>query len=118
MPTTTLWIGPCFRQRADLKTYHGYGIQDFLEVDPRFGTRKELRDLVDAAHAQGVYVILDIIYNHTGNNWFYDEGFVPGSNVEIRESQPAAGQLKVALEDDDRAIAEKAAQGLYVRVAA
>jgi DtxR family transcriptional regulator, Mn-dependent transcriptional regulator len=51
-------------------------------------------------------------------HWFYDEGFVPGSNVEIREAQPAAGQLKVVLGDDERAIAEKAAQGLYVRLAA
>jgi DtxR family Mn-dependent transcriptional regulator len=51
-------------------------------------------------------------------HWFYDEGYVPGSNVEIRESQPAAGQLKVVLGSDERAIAEKAAQGLYVRLAA
>ena len=43
---------------------------------------------------------------------------MPGSNVEIREAQPAAGQLKVVLGDDERAIAEKAAQGLYVRLAA
>ena len=57
---------------------------------------------------------------HDGDllHWFYDEGFVPGSNVEIREAQPAAGQLKVVLDDDERAIAEKAAQGLYVRLAA
>src|SRR6478736_5955708 len=57
---------------------------------------------------------------HDGDllHWFYDEGFIPGSSVEIREAQPAAGQLKVALDETDRAIAEKAAQGLYVRVAA
>jgi Mn-dependent DtxR family transcriptional regulator len=57
---------------------------------------------------------------HDGDllHWFYDEGYVPGTHVEMREAQPAAGQLKVVLEDDDRAIAEKAAQGLYVRLAA
>lgn len=71
---TTLWIGPVWRQRPDLDTYHGYGIQHFLDVDPRFGTRQDLRDLVDAAHARGMYVLLDIIYNHTGNNWFYASG--------------------------------------------
>jgi glycosidase len=70
---TCLWIGPVWRQRAELDTYHGYGIQNFLDVDPRFGTRQDLRDLVDAAHARGIYVLLDAIYNHTGNNWFYDE---------------------------------------------
>lgn len=66
-----LWIGPIFKQRGHLDTYHGYGIQDFLEVDPRFGNRQELVDLVDAAHAQGLRVILDIIFNHSGSNWLY-----------------------------------------------
>ena len=70
---TALWIGPIWRQRPDLETYHGYGIQNFLEIDPRFGTRQDLRNLVDAAHDRGMYVLLDIIYNHTGNNWFYDD---------------------------------------------
>jgi len=81
---TALWVGPVFKQRMDpgLITYHGYGIQDFLEVDPRFGTRRELRSLVDAAHAAGIYVILDIIYNHTGNNFYYSDG--GGQPVETR----------------------------------
>jgi glycosidase len=79
---TALWIGPVFKQRKDLQTYHGYGIQNFLDVDPRFGTRQDLRSLVDAAHALGLYVILDIIYNHSGNNFFYaDEA---GGPVETR----------------------------------
>ena len=68
---TTLWIGPIWRQQPALETYHGYGIQNFLDVDPRFGTRQDVRDLVDAAHKKGMYVIIDVIYNHTGNNWFY-----------------------------------------------
>lgn len=68
---TALWVGPIWKQRADLQTYHGYAIQNFLDVDPRFGTRQDLRDLVDAAHERGLYVLLDVIYNHSGNNWFY-----------------------------------------------
>jgi Alpha amylase, catalytic domain/Alpha amylase, C-terminal all-beta domain len=36
---TTLWLSPVFKQRAHVDSYHGYGIQDFLEVDPHFGTR-------------------------------------------------------------------------------
>lgn len=68
---TALWIGPVFKQRGHLNTYHGYGIQDFLDVDPRFGTRQDLVALVSAAHAQGLRVILDIIFNHSGSNWDY-----------------------------------------------
>ncbi len=78
---TTLWIAPVFRQRVEENTYHGYGIQNFLDIDSRFGDRRDLIELVDAAHAAGMYVILDIIFNHTGCNWFYDssagDGYKP-----------------------------------------
>src|SRR6266446_10865512 len=52
-------------------SYHGYGIQNFLDVDPHFGTREEFRDFVQAAHEQGIYVILDIIAHHTGDVFTY-----------------------------------------------
>jgi glycosidase len=81
---TTLWIGPVWKQRADLETYHGYGVQDFLDVEPRLGSKEELRSLVDAAHARGMYVLLDIIYNHTGNNWFYDNNGVASDTLPYR----------------------------------
>ena len=71
---TTLWIGPVFKQRAHLNTFHGYAIQDFLEVDPRFGSRADLVDLVNTAHAKGLHIILDVIFNHSGCNWIYANG--------------------------------------------
>jgi glycosidase len=83
---TTLWIAPIFKQRADLQTYHGYGIQNFLDVDPRIGTRQDLRSLVDAAHARGMYVLLDVIYNHTGNNFFYDNNGDPWETMPYQET--------------------------------
>src|SRR5262245_9148004 len=68
---TALWVSPIFRQVAFEPSYHGYGIQNFLDVDPHFGTREEFRDFVQAAHQQGIYVILDIIAHHTGNVFTY-----------------------------------------------
>jgi glycosidase len=68
---TALWVSPIFRQVAFEPSYHGYGIQNFLDVDPHFGTREEFRDFVQAAHEQGIYVILDIIAHHTGNVFTY-----------------------------------------------
>src|SRR5215470_1863644 len=68
---TALWVSPPFRQVAFEPSYHGYGIQNFLDVDPHFGTREEFRDFVQAAHDQGIYVILDIIAHHTGNVFTY-----------------------------------------------
>ena len=68
---TTLWLSPVFKQRGHLDTYHGYGVQDFLDVDPRFGNRSDLVDLVAEAHNMGLRIILDIIFNHSGMNWIY-----------------------------------------------
>lgn len=69
---TAVWISPLLKQVAFAATYHGYGVQDFLDVDRHFGTREDLRDLVATAHALGIRVILDIIVNHTGNVFGYD----------------------------------------------
>src|SRR5215468_4935494 len=68
---TALWVSPIFKQVAFEASYHGYGIQNFLDVDPHFGTREEFRDFVKAAHEQGIYVILDVIAHHTGNVFSY-----------------------------------------------
>jgi DtxR family Mn-dependent transcriptional regulator len=51
-------------------------------------------------------------------HWFYDEGLVPGTTLEVREPQPAAGQIKIVVAGDERGIAETAALGLYIRPAA
>ena len=93
---------------------HGWPISAELEQSENEG----LVALAELAPGQRGEIVR--LAEHDGDllHWFYDEGFVPGSNVEIREAQPAAGQLKVVLGDDERAIAEKAAQGLYVRLAA
>ena len=82
---TVIWIGPVFQQRARLDSYHGYGVQDFLDVDPRFGTRQDLLALVQDAHARGLRVILDIIVNHTGDNWAY---VPPGGQLQDGRNEP------------------------------
>ncbi len=69
---TALWISPVFKQVPYQASYHGYGIQNFLEVDPHFGTREDFRQMVKTAHQNGIYVILDIILNHTGNIFGYN----------------------------------------------
>ncbi len=48
-------------------------------------------------------------------HWFYDQGLTPGEELEVRDAQPAAGQITVKLDGGERAIAEKAAAGLFVR---
>lgn len=74
---TALWVSPIFKQVAFEPSYHGYGIQNFLDVDPHFGTRAEFRDFIQAAHEQGIYIILDIVAHHTGNVFTYDADRYP-----------------------------------------
>ncbi|ABQ25936.1 alpha-amylase family glycosyl hydrolase [Geotalea uraniireducens] len=71
MGVTAIWLSPIFKQVSFQPTYHGYGIQDFLSVDPHFGSVADLGKMVRTAHANGIYVILDIILNHSGNVFTY-----------------------------------------------
>lgn len=72
-----LWLSPVLKNLPwDIHSYHGYGIHDFLRANPKFAqdataADNELRALVDAAHAKGLYVIFDIVLNHTGDVFAY-----------------------------------------------
>jgi glycosidase len=86
-----IWLSPVLKNcQSDLGSFHGYGIQDFLQPEPRFASapgkeEDELRALVDEAHALGLYVIFDIVLNHAGDVFGY-QGFgssAPGG-AEIR----------------------------------
>lgn len=94
---TTLWLSPVFKQRGHENSYHGYGVQDFLDVDPRFGERRDLVDLVRDAHEMGLRVILDVIFNHSGPNWLYSERS-PGGRVtpDYTERRHAFGSWRGA----------------------
>jgi glycosidase len=72
MGVTALWVSPIFKQVPFEESYHGYGIQNFLEIDPHLGTTEDLQNMVKEAHKRGIYVILDIILNHTGNVFRYE----------------------------------------------
>ncbi|MBP32445.1 MAG: alpha-amylase [Cupriavidus sp.] len=80
-----IWISPVLQNCPGQETtYHGYGIQHFLKVDPRFASDRsdpdaELRRLVDEAHARGMHVILDIVLNHAGDVFAYDDGTSTGA---------------------------------------
>lgn len=46
--------------------YHGYWAKDWTALDPNFGTKKELEELVKSAHENGIRVVMDVVVNHTG----------------------------------------------------
>jgi glycosidase len=82
-----IWLSPVLQNcQGQPGSYHGYGIQHFLTVDPRFASDKsdpdaELRRLVDEAHARGIYVIMDVVLHHAGDVFAYvlDDGSEAGS---------------------------------------
>lgn len=93
---------------------HGWPVEPEVEQEENAG----LVSLAELGPGEGGEIVR--LAEHDGDllHWFYDEGFAPGSRVTLREAQPAAGQFKVELDGDERAIGERAALGLYVRVAA
>ena len=46
--------------------FHGYWTRDWSALDPNFGTKKDLAELVQKAHAKGIRIMLDAVINHTG----------------------------------------------------
>jgi len=72
---TAVWLSPVLRQvetaPGEDACYHGYATQDFLEVDPHYGTAEDLRALVADAHGLGMRVILDVVLNHAGDVFAY-----------------------------------------------
>jgi DtxR family Mn-dependent transcriptional regulator len=93
---------------------HGWPV----EPDVEQAENRELQALSDLQ--PGARATIVRLAEHDGEllHWFYDEGLVPGTEVEVRETQPAAGQLILRVDDADRAIGERAAEGLFVRIAA
>lgn len=86
---SAIWLGPIYKNKPvqgakgqESSGYHGYWITDFTSVDPHFGTNEEFRAFVDAAHARGIKVYLDIITNHTADVIRYRE--CPQSDCEYR----------------------------------
>ncbi len=68
---TALWLTPVLENdspdsKNGFSTYHGYATTDYYKVDPRFGSNEDYRRLCDEAHAKGLKVVMDMIFNHSG----------------------------------------------------
>lgn len=71
---TALWFTPVLENNSPGGSYHGYATTDYYRVDPRFGTNDEYRRLTDEAHAKGLKIVMDMIFNHCGfeHPWIND----------------------------------------------
>lgn len=66
-----IWLSPVFQ--SPMKD-NGYDVADYRAVNPLFGTKDDLKQLVDAVHQRGIKIITDIVLNHTSDqhHWFLD----------------------------------------------
>ena len=93
---------------------HGWPVDPSVEQ----AENRELAALADLE--AGARATIVRLAEHDGPllHWFYDEGLVPGTEVEVTSAQPEAGQVVVRIDGSERAIGERAAAGLFVRRAA
>ena len=100
---TALWISPPVENQwwssiYDATGWHGYWATNFRKMDPHFGTLDEYKQLAHELHCNGMYLIQDIVANHTANWWTYDGKYNPedtAENFRLVESdsfQPAPTQ--------------------------
>ena len=92
---------------------HGWPVEPEVEQ----AENSELMSLAELAPGEPGEIVR--LAEHDGEllHWFYDEGFVPGTKIQLREAQPAAGQFTVNVNGREQAIGEKAAAGLFVKPA-
>ena len=69
---TALWLNPA-QENNEIKTsYHGYAITDHYNIDPRLGDNATYVKLVEALHARGMKMVMDIVPNHIGiHHWLF-----------------------------------------------
>ncbi len=84
---TTLWITPPVAHRwwdpaARYGGYHGYWAEHFAEVDRHFGTLADYQALSRQLHGRGMYLVQDIVVNHTGNYLMYGDAWNPADPVQ------------------------------------
>lgn len=76
-----IWISPVIANTE--RGYHGYWTSNLYEINPHFGTKQDLHDLIEACHARDTWVMVDIVANHMGYvDDFNYTSIVPFSKVE------------------------------------
>ena len=100
---TAIWFAPIFRNKPvqgpkgdESAGYHGYWVTDFTSVDPHFGSNAEFKAFVDAAHARGMKVYMDIITNHTADVIRYRDGDASGYRYRSLADYPFSRRGGVA----------------------
>ena len=65
-----IWLMPICKATS----YHKYDVEDYMSIDPEFGTLDDFKQLVEECHARGIKIITDMVINHSSSNnkWFLE----------------------------------------------
>ncbi len=107
---TAIWLNPTQENDMPNSSYHGYAITDYYQIDRRFGGNEEFKQLVDQAHAKGLKVVMDMIFNHCGseNYLFKDKPSKDWFNFRseyVQTSFKTASVMDIHASDYERKIA-------------
>jgi len=107
-------------ERIDDKLGHPERCPHGWPVDPDVEQEENALLAPLAALTPGTRATIVRLAEHDGEllHWFYDQGLVPGQEIEVSTAEPAADQFTVRLNGGERAVSEKAAAGLFVKPAA
>ena len=96
MGFTAIWPCPLLTNDMANSSYHGYAMTDFYQIDPRFGTLDDYRELADKSRARGIKLIMDQVANHCGSGhwWMKDLPFKDWLNYQ--ENFENGGELKTS----------------------
>ena len=115
---TAIWLNPIQENDMESGSYHGYAITDYYQVDRRFGTNEDFRNLVEKAHKSGLKVVMDMIFNHCGseNHLFKDKPSKDWFNFKseyVQTSFKTASVMDIHASDYEKKIA---ADGWFTQV--
>ncbi|MBN2639350.1 MAG: glycoside hydrolase family 13 protein [Bacteroidales bacterium] len=68
---TAIWSTPLREDNMPTYSYHGYAMTDYYKIDPRYGTNELYKTMVEDAHKKGIKIIMDMVFNHCGTNYFW-----------------------------------------------
>ncbi|WP_297693591.1 alpha-amylase family glycosyl hydrolase [uncultured Eudoraea sp.] len=117
-----IWFTPVVEQihgdtdegTGNTYAYHGYWAKDWTALDPNFGTKKDLENLVKTAHKNNIRILLDVVVNHTGpvtekdpvwpEDWVRTDPLCEHTNYETTTSCTLVANLPDIYTESDEAV--------------
>jgi len=122
MGFTAIWPSPLLTNDMEQWSYHGYAMTDFYQVDPRFGSLEDYKELAEKAQKRNIKIIMDQVVNHCGlEHWWmkdlpfedwinYQENFEQKKNTTYSNHRRTSNQDPYASKRDK----EEMANGWFV----